>query len=90
MTVCPTVLPERIFQNLHGYDGPKMPETLEHAKTRALGLLAANKPVEAICVMCHCLNGLGIPLSGIADRLQDLGPAEDVGDVRQWVVELEA
>jgi hypothetical protein len=67
-----------------------MPETLEHAEGRALGLLAANKPVEAICVMCHCLNGLGVPVHDIGGYLGELAPVEDIGDVRQWVVELEA
>jgi hypothetical protein len=67
-----------------------MPETLDHAKGRALGLLAANKPVEAICVMCHCLNGLGVPLEEIGEHLRRLAPVRDAGDVRQWVVELEA
>lgn len=67
-----------------------MPETLEHAKGRALGLLAAGKAVEAICVMCHCLNGLGVPLEDIGDHLGELAPVRDPGDVRQWVVELEA
>jgi hypothetical protein len=59
-----------------------MPETLEHAKARVLGLLAANKPIEAICVMCLCLNGLGIPHTDIGDRLGDLAPIRDLGDVR--------
>lgn len=67
-----------------------MPETLEHCKTRALSLIDADKPIEAICAVCHCLRGLGLAFEAIGSKLEALHPIRDVDDVRQWVVELEA
>lgn len=72
-----------------------MPETLEHAKMRARNLLNANKPVEAICALTHCLNGLGVPLPAVAEKLKRISSYNDgernmVDGVRLWVDELEA
>lgn len=72
-----------------------MPESLEHAKGRALTLTAAGKSIEAICVMLHCLRGLGVDPLAILDRLQLLrmhhtATHEMTEGVWKWITELES
>jgi hypothetical protein len=72
-----------------------MPESLEHAKGRALALNDAGKPIEAICVILHALRGLGVDPLDIADELALLQAFNDgevafTDGVRQWVSDLKS
>jgi hypothetical protein len=60
------------------------------AKIRALDMVEADRPVEAITTMTHALHHVrGLDYPDIAERLAALGDHPGVDGLRDWIEALE-